>query len=84
LKNDPAIYQDLSEVEVQKQGAINFDNDIERLSQRENKFQKQEKQELVSLANHPRLKGVMQRIQARPYSALKSKKSGPNSARKLK
>lgn len=39
VTDDTAIYQNLSEIRVDKERAPNFDNDISRLSQMENRYQ---------------------------------------------
>lgn len=79
LKNDPAIYQELSEIDIKKEEALDFDSGIESLSKQENRYQKQEKRELITLANHPRLKSVMKRIESKPYA---SKSLSPKGSRK--
>jgi hypothetical protein len=76
LKNDPAIYQELSEIDIKKEESLNFDSGIESLSKQENKFQKQEKRELISLSNHPRLKSVMKRIESKPYASKSPSSKG--------
>ena len=39
VTDDTAIYQNLSEIRVEKEHAPNFDGDISRLSQMENRYQ---------------------------------------------
>jgi hypothetical protein len=67
VKDDTAIYQNLSEIRVEKQGRPNFDQDIQKLSQLEDNYQER----LPSLAEHPRLKGPMKRVSQQKYSPSK-------------
>ncbi len=61
--DDTAIYQKLSELNVRKEAKKDFDADITRLSQLEARYQ----EKLPSLANHPRLKGPIQRVSQQKY-----------------
>lgn len=63
VTDDTAIYQKVSEIHVQKQAKLDFDAEVARLSQQENRFN----EKLPSLANHPRLKGPIQRISRQKY-----------------
>lgn len=65
IKSDPAIYQELSEINVKKELAIDFDRDLSKLSKIEKRFRAQEEKELVALKDHPRLKDVIARIEKR-------------------
>ncbi|MGZ3687915.1 MAG: hypothetical protein ACXVBW_06430 [Bdellovibrionota bacterium] len=64
ITDDTAIYQNLSEVRVSKEGPVNFDGDLDRLSAIEGRYSHEK---LPSLASHPRLKGPMKRIAQQKY-----------------
>jgi hypothetical protein len=63
VTDDTAIYQNLSEIRVARERDLNFDPDFERLSALEDRYQ----EKLPSLANHPRLRGPVQRIGKQAY-----------------
>lgn len=65
IANDTALYQNLSEVKVQKVTAVSFDNDLKRLSA----IEKQHHENLPvkqKLMDGP-LKGIVKRVQAKRY-----------------
>lgn len=61
VKDDSAIYQNLSEISVPRQQKPDFDNDISRLSQMEGRYQEK------NLARHPRLSAPIQRVSHQKY-----------------
>ena len=61
--DDTVIHSRLSEIHIPKQGKLDFDSDIVRLSNMEGQFQ----EKLPSLSEHPRLKGPMQRVAHQKY-----------------
>lgn len=63
VTDDTVIYQNLSEIRAAKEADLNFDNDISHLSNSENHY----REKLPSLADHPRLKAPMQRINSQKY-----------------
>jgi hypothetical protein len=71
VKDDTAIYQNLSEIRAAKASKPNFDDDIHRLSQLEDNYQER----LPSLAAHPRLKGPMKRVSQQQYRYSGKRKS---------
>ncbi|OFZ55039.1 MAG: hypothetical protein A2428_14450 [Bdellovibrionales bacterium RIFOXYC1_FULL_54_43] len=63
ITDDTAIYQSLSEIRVPRQGRINFDQDIARLSNIESGY----RENLPALAKRPALQGPMKRIAQQKY-----------------
>jgi hypothetical protein len=63
ITDDTALYQSLSEIHLPKQGKPSFDGDIARLSALEERYHER----LPVLAQHPELKGPMNRIQQQKY-----------------
>ena len=63
ITDDTAIYQRLSEIRAPHEAKPNFDGDISRLSSVEGRF----KENLPSLAGHPRLRAPISRISAQKY-----------------
>lgn len=63
VTDDTAIYQRLSEIQVPKQGKINFDSDIAQLSKMEARFH----ENLPTLAKGSRVNGPMGRITSQKY-----------------
>ena len=69
VTDDTAIYQRLSEIKVPREGRLNFDGDIERLSSLEPRY----KEKLPSLARDPRVAGPMKRISSQTYQYTRKK-----------
>ena len=63
ITDDTAIYQRLSEIRAPRENKPNFDSDINRLSAVEGRY----KENLPSLAGHPRLHAPIERISAQRY-----------------
>ena len=63
ITDDTAIYQNLSDIRVAREAELNFDGDIARLSAAEADY----KEKLPSLAQHPRIKGPVQRVSQQKY-----------------
>lgn len=61
--NDTAIYQNMSEITVPRQGKITFDSDLQRLNQMEPKFHER----LPRLADRPELARPIHRISTQKY-----------------
>lgn len=66
--DDILLYDEISDVNVKKQKAINFDHDIEALAQMEKRFVEE-----LPLDRKSRLKRPMQRIEKRKYRASRRK-----------
>lgn len=65
ISDDTALYQRISEINIRKELSPNFDGDLVRLSAAQARF----REDLPSLARHPRVAAPMQRIGAQPYQA---------------
>ena len=63
VTDDTVLYQRLSEIRVQKQKDLSFDNDIHRLTQSEHRY----REKLPALSDNPRLLGPMSRINSEAY-----------------
>lgn len=63
VTDDTALYQDLSEIRVQKQRDLNFDGDIDRLSSMEARYA----EKLPALSASSRTRGPMARISSQSY-----------------
>lgn len=61
ITDDTAIYQNLSEVRVARQGELSFDNDINHLTSLQARY----RENLPSL--HERVSGPMKRVSAQKY-----------------
>ena len=57
VTDDTALYQNLSEIKVKRQAALNFDGDIARLSSLENKYREK----------LPQVRAPMERISKQKY-----------------
>ena len=62
VRDDTALYQNLSDIRVSKHAELDFDRDIANLSAAERRYQ-----ERLPLAKHPRLRSSIQRISDRQY-----------------
>lgn len=67
ISDDTAIYQELSEIRVQKQAKINFDSDINHLSKIEKRYR--EKLPKLTNAQAARLVAPMMRVERMKYTA---------------
>jgi hypothetical protein len=63
VTDDTAIYQNLSELRVARQGDLNFDSDIAQLSKLEHRYH----EKLPTLRSDQRLQGAMKRISQQKY-----------------
>ena len=63
ITDDTALYQRLSEIRAPRENKPNFDSDISRLSSVESRY----KENLPSLAGHPRLRAPIERVSAQKY-----------------
>ncbi len=64
VTDDTVLYQNLSEIQVKKQAKPSFDQDIERLSKLERRYQER----LPNLKDNPRLSAPMKRVSAQAYT----------------
>ncbi len=62
ITDDTAIYQQLSEIKVPREGSPNFDSDIQRLSQIESRYR-----EKPPLSAHSRIQAPLERVSKRSY-----------------
>jgi hypothetical protein len=74
VTDDTAIYQNLSEIQVQKQQKPSFDQDIDRLAKMERRYQER----LPNLKDNAKLQSPMKRISAQSYRYSGSKKTVRN------
>ena len=61
VTDDTAVYENLSEIRVARERELNFDADIQRLSQMEGQYRERH------LSRHPRVQGPMTRISQKQY-----------------
>jgi len=80
ITDDTAIYQNLSDISVPKEGDPNFDADISKLSGLENQY----RERLPSLSKHPSMRGPMQRITQKKYRPGKKQASAADTLMKKK
>jgi hypothetical protein len=66
VTDDTAIYQNMSEIRVQKQADLDFDGDIARLSAIEERYH----EELPSLSESPRARASIHRIAKRKHKRV--------------
>jgi hypothetical protein len=72
IKDDTAIYQNLSETQVKKQGELNFDQDVAKLAQLEARYVEE-----LPAVEQPRLRKVVQRVSKKQYRSTSRTKRKP-------
>jgi hypothetical protein len=65
LLRDQQVSDRMVELDLAPEPAPDFDSDLAKLSIRERQY----RERLPSLAHHPRLKSVVSRVSAKPYSS---------------
>lgn len=78
VTDDTAIYQNLSEIRVAKQGRLDFDSDINRLSALEGRY----RENLPTLSSSPALNGPMKRVSQQKYRYNSGSKQAVGSAKR--
>ncbi|MBU6376323.1 MAG: hypothetical protein KGQ59_10035 [Bdellovibrionales bacterium] len=67
IVRDQRVSEQMTELEISRENAPDFESDLARLSTRERQY----RERLPGLSGHSRLKSVVSRVSAQPYRSLK-------------